>query len=43
MASAAVLTSEGHENRAYEPGEYKAFTLDDLAAEIAARTGTPVC
>jgi hypothetical protein len=42
MAFAAVLTSEGHENRAYEPGGYKAFTLDDLAAEIAARTGTPV-
>ena len=41
-AAAAVLTSEGHENRAYEPGGDKAFTLEDLAAEIAARTDTPV-
>ena len=39
---AAVLTSEGHENRAYEPGGDTAFTLEDLAAEIAAQTGTPV-
>ena len=36
---AAVLASEGHENRAYELGGDKAFTLEDLAAAIAARTG----
>jgi NAD(P)H dehydrogenase (quinone) len=41
-AAAAVLTSEGHENRAFEPAGDNAFTLEDLAAEIAARTGTPV-
>ena len=41
-AAAAVPTGEGHENRAYEPGGDTAFTLEDLAAEIAAQTGTPV-
>jgi len=41
-AAPAVLPSEGHENRAYEPGGDTAFTLEDLAAEIAAQTGTPV-
>ena len=41
-AAAAVPTGEGHENRACEPAGDNAFTLEDLAAEIAARTGTPV-
>jgi NAD(P)H dehydrogenase (quinone) len=41
-AAAAVLTSEGHENRVYEPGGDKPFTLEDVAPEIDARTGTPV-
>jgi NAD(P)H dehydrogenase (quinone) len=41
-AAAAVPTGEGHENRACEPAGDKAFTLEGLAAEIAARTGTPV-
>jgi uncharacterized protein YbjT (DUF2867 family) len=40
-AAAAVLTSQGPENRAHQQGGVKAFTLEDLAAEIVARTGTP--
>jgi NAD(P)H dehydrogenase (quinone) len=41
-AAAAVLTGEGHENRAYELGGDEAFTLPELAAEIARRSGRPV-
>jgi NAD(P)H dehydrogenase (quinone) len=41
-AAAAVLTTSGHENRAYELGGDEAFTLTELAAEIAAQSGTDV-
>jgi NAD(P)H dehydrogenase (quinone) len=41
-AAAAVLTGDGHENQAYELGGDTAFTLDELAAEITAQSGTRV-
>ena len=41
-AAAAVLTTTGHENRAYELGADQAFTLAELAAEIAAQSGKAV-
>jgi NAD(P)H dehydrogenase (quinone) len=41
-AAAAVLTTGGHENRAYELGGDEAFTLAELAAEITAQSGTNV-
>jgi NAD(P)H dehydrogenase (quinone) len=41
-AAAAVLTGDGHENRAYELGGDTAFTLAELAAEITAQSGTEV-
>jgi NAD(P)H dehydrogenase (quinone) len=41
-AAAAVLTTGGHENRAYELGGDEAFTLTELAAEITAQSGTAV-
>jgi NAD(P)H dehydrogenase (quinone) len=39
LAAAEVLTTEGHEGRAYELGSDQAFTLAELAAEISAQTG----
>jgi NAD(P)H dehydrogenase (quinone) len=41
-AAAAVLTGAGHEGRAYELGGDQAFTLAELAAEIAAQTGRDI-
>ena len=41
-AAAAVLTTDGHENSAYELGGDEAFTLTELAAEITAQSGTAV-
>jgi NAD(P)H dehydrogenase (quinone) len=41
-AAAAVLTTGGHENRAYELGGDEAFTLTELAAAITAQSGTDV-
>ena len=41
-AAAAVLSGEGHENVVYELGGDTAFTLTDLAAEVAEKAGTPV-
>jgi NAD(P)H dehydrogenase (quinone) len=41
-AAAAVLTGAGHEGRAYELGGDPAFTLSELAAEIAAQTGRDI-
>jgi NAD(P)H dehydrogenase (quinone) len=41
-AAAAVLTGEGHAGHAYELGGDEAFTLAELAAEIAAQAGRPV-
>ncbi|HXL91349.1 MAG TPA: SDR family oxidoreductase [Streptosporangiaceae bacterium] len=41
-AAAAVLTTGGHENRAYGLGGDEAFTLTELAAEITAQSGTHV-
>lgn len=41
-AAAAVLTTDAHENRAYELGGDEAFTLAELAAEITAQSGTQV-
>jgi NAD(P)H dehydrogenase (quinone) len=41
-AAAAVLTTGGHENRAYELGGDEGFTLAELAAEITAQSGTDV-
>ena len=41
-AAAAVATTEGHENRAYELGGDDAFTMAELAAAITDVTGTPV-
>ncbi|HEX8832120.1 MAG TPA: SDR family oxidoreductase [Longimicrobium sp.] len=41
-AAGAVLTGEGHENRAYELGGDEGFTLAELAAIIAEESGKPV-
>ena len=41
-AAAAVLAGDGHENQAYELGGDTAFTLNELAAEITAQSGTQV-
>jgi NAD(P)H dehydrogenase (quinone) len=41
-AAAAVLTGEGHEGAVYELGGDEAFTMDELATEITARSGTEV-
>ncbi len=41
-AAAAVLTGEGHENKAYELGGDQPYTLAELAAEVARQTGKPV-
>jgi NAD(P)H dehydrogenase (quinone) len=41
-AAAAVLTGDGHQNTVYELGGDDAFTMSQLAAEVTARTGTPV-
>ncbi|MDP9796529.1 NAD(P)H dehydrogenase (quinone) [Catenuloplanes nepalensis] len=41
-AAAAVLTSDGPVNVAYELGGDTAFTLTELAAEITERSGRPV-
>jgi NAD(P)H dehydrogenase (quinone) len=42
QAAAAVLTSDGHQDRAYELGGDTAFTLAELAAEITAQSSTQV-
>lgn len=41
-AAAAVLTSEGHENKAYELSGDTAWTLSEYAAELSRQTGTNV-
>ncbi len=41
-AAAAVLASDGHENRIYELGGDTAFTLAELAATVTETTGTAV-
>lgn len=41
-AAAAVLTGEGHEGALYELGGDEAFTMNELAAEITAQSGTQV-
>jgi NAD(P)H dehydrogenase (quinone) len=41
-AAAAVLTSEGHQGKAYELGGDPAWAYSDLAAEISNAAGTPV-
>lgn len=41
-AAAAVLTGKGHENKVYELGGDKPYTLAELAAELARQTGKPV-
>ena len=41
-AAAAVLTGNGHENKAYELGGDQPYTLADLAAEVARQSGKPV-
>jgi NAD(P)H dehydrogenase (quinone) len=41
-AAAAVLTGDGHQGKIYELGGEPAWTYADLAAQIAATTGTPV-
>lgn len=41
-AAAAVLAGEGHENKAYELGGDRAFTLGELAAEVAEQSGREV-
>ncbi|MBU0474074.1 MAG: SDR family oxidoreductase [Bacteroidetes bacterium] len=38
-AAAEVLTSEGHEGKTYELAGDEAFTMSDMAAEIAQQTG----
>ncbi len=40
-AAAVVLTTDGHENKVYELGG-ESFSMDELAAEIARRSGRPV-
>ncbi|MTH65388.1 SDR family oxidoreductase [Paracoccus shanxieyensis] len=41
-AAAVVLTSEGHSGKVYELAGDDAFTLPQLAAEVAAQSGKPV-
>jgi NAD(P)H dehydrogenase (quinone) len=41
-ATAAVLTGDGHENKIYELGGDEAFTMAELAAEVAAQSGREV-
>jgi NAD(P)H dehydrogenase (quinone) len=41
-AAAAVLTTEGHDNKVYELGGDHAFTMTDLAAEVAKQSGKEV-
>ena len=41
-AAVAVLTTGGHDDKVYELSSDTAWTYADLAAEIAAVTGTPV-
>ncbi|MFD5007697.1 SDR family oxidoreductase [Streptomyces mutabilis] len=41
-AAAVVLTGDGHADTVYELAGDTAFTMDDLAAEVTAVTGTPV-
>lgn len=41
-AAAVVLTTEGHENKAYELGGDQPFTMTELAAELAKQSGKPV-
>jgi NAD(P)H dehydrogenase (quinone) len=41
-AAVAVLTSAGHENRAYELGGDHPYTLAELASEVANQSGKPV-
>ncbi len=41
-AAAAVLTTDGHAGHSYELAGDAAYTLAELAAEIARRSGTPV-
>lgn len=41
-AAAAVLTGEGHENRVYELGGDRSFTLSELAEEISRQSGEKV-
>ena len=41
-AAAAVLTEAGHENRIYELGGDRAFTLGELAGEVARQSGRSV-
>ncbi|MFK4598403.1 SDR family oxidoreductase [Streptomyces pristinaespiralis] len=40
-AAAVVLTTDGHDNTVYELSGDTAFTMDDLAADVTAVTGTP--
>ena len=41
-AAAAVLTGNGHENKVYELGGDKPYTLAELAAEVSRQIGKPV-
>ncbi|MEO3745846.1 SDR family oxidoreductase [Plantactinospora sp. B5E13] len=41
-AGAVVLTTEGHENQAYELGGEPAFTLTELAEEVSRQSGRTV-
>jgi NAD(P)H dehydrogenase (quinone) len=41
-AAVAVLTTEGHAGRIYELGGDQAFTMTELAAEVARQSGKPV-
>ncbi len=41
-AAVAVLTGEGHEDKAYELAGDIAWTFDEFAAELAAQSGRPV-
>ncbi|HEV7708514.1 MAG TPA: SDR family oxidoreductase [Asanoa sp.] len=41
-AAAAVLTGEGHLNRAYELGGDSAWTFGEFAAEVSRQSGKPV-
>ena len=41
-AAVAVLTTEGHENRAYELSGDTAWSFAEYAAEVAAQSGRPV-
>ena len=42
LAAATVLSTDGHEGKTYELAGDDAYTLSDMASEIASQTGKPI-